>query len=152
MNRPEDRLQARVRMFLQTALPAPGYFSSIAHERKQSVQSGARQKARGVKAGLADVMVWYAGQFIAIELKFGRNTMSDGQAAFAVAIRANGFVAEEARCVVDVHNILARFGVPMSAAMRHYAEGHDRELGIDSDNVPRPVKRKSRMVSDGLPF
>ena len=24
MNRPEDRLQARVRMFLQTALPAPG--------------------------------------------------------------------------------------------------------------------------------
>ena len=52
--RPEDRLQSRCRMFLDACLLPPCWWSSIAHERKQTPRQGQMQKARGVKAGLAD--------------------------------------------------------------------------------------------------
>ena len=142
MNRPEDRLQARVRMYLDAALPAPGWWSSIAQERKQSPIAGARLKARGCKPGVADVLIWFEGRFIAVELKSAAGVMSEPQRAFATAMERNGFAAYEVRTVEALHEALVYEGVPVPANYLSIARTHDAALA-----AAEPVRKKPRQSS-----
>ena len=79
MMRPEDRLQSRCRMFLDSHLSPPCWWSSIGHEKKQTLIQGQMQKAKGIRRGLPDIMIWAPGYFLGVELKVGRNdTLPDG--------------------------------------------------------------------------
>lgn len=140
MMRPEDRLQSRVRMYLDAALPAPGYWSSVEHAKKQSLRQGQMQKAKGVKRGLPDVMIWYRGVFVGVELKAGKNTTSDMQDLVGAALVANGFRYHVVRRVVDLDRLLRECGLPIQRSMLTAAEHHDACLLADA---PVPKKRPS---------
>jgi hypothetical protein len=142
--RPEDRLQARVRMYLDAALPPPGWWSSIAMERKQSAIAGARLKARGCKAGLADVMIWFDGKFIAVELKTAAGVMSDPQRAFAAAMQRNKFAAHVVRSVEELHMAVLAEGVPVLPNYLSIARMHDAALA-----AAEPARQKPRQSSRG---
>lgn len=154
--RPEDRLQSRVRMYLKDALPAPGWWSSIAHERKQSVFSGQVQKARGIKRGLSDVMIWYRGMFYGIELKVS-SPISESQAAFGAAMEANGFKWVVIWSVVQLDEYLRAEKIPIPysfhiEALRHDAalESPGRVVGKSrSPGKPRQKRPSSKAIAIG---
>ena len=95
--RPEDRLQSRCRMFLDACLLPPCWWSSIAHERKQTPRQGQMQKARGVKAGVPDVLIFDppplvpAARGAAIELKSSTGTTSAEQDVWLARLAAAGW-------------------------------------------------------------
>ena len=151
MKRPEDRLQSRVRMYLADALPAPGYWSSVDHARKQSVKSGQLQKARGIKRGLPDVMIWYRGMFHGIELKVG-SAVSDAQHGFGAAMEANGFRYVVVRSVYALDAYLRASGVPVLPSMQIAALNHDAALAVATPTKhKRPRKaRAAKTTKAGL--
>ena len=55
-----------------------------------SVTSGAMRKKRGVKPGVPDVLVWYCGKSIAIELKSRRGQCSPSQRSVREALLRAG--------------------------------------------------------------
>lgn len=140
MARPEDRLQMRARMYLDDALPPPAWWSSIGHERKQSVQSGQRQKARGVKRGISDILIVYKRMLYCVELKAG-TSVTEPQAAFGAAMRANGFRWTVVRSVVELHDYLCEAGIPIPLSHRVAALRHDAAL---QDVLPAPKDRGGR--------
>ena len=141
---PEHRMQSRLRIYLKDALPAPGEWTSIdkgvllSGTPQQRMHQAMKMTARGIKGGVSDVVVMYCGLCVWIELKAGRNSLQPQQVAWAQSVRANGFVAEEARSVVEVHDLLVRLGVPVPPSMRLAALSHDAAL-----SVPEPAKKRS---------
>lgn len=141
---PEHRLQSRCRMYLADALPAPGYWSSVDHARKQSAQAGERQKARGIKRGLPDIMIWFRGLFIGVELKVG-SRISDAQDVFAGAMRANGFRYAVIRSVTELDTYLRDVGVPVLPSMRIAAMQHDAALSAAAPAKPKRAGNPRRV-------
>lgn len=142
--RPEDRLQSRCAKYLKAALPAPAFYSGIEHARKQSVFAGAVQKAKGIKRGLADLNIWYRGQFIGIELKVA-SPVSSMQDAFGKAMHDNGFNWRVVRSVVELHDYLAaELFIPIPASMRSAAMHHDAALSLpepERTRTPGPARK-----------
>ena len=141
--RPEDRLQSHCRSYLDDALPRPGWWSALKHEKKQSLKAGQVQKALGVKRGLPDIAVWYLTRFIGVELKVGRNTTSDAQDGFAEAMRENGFDYVVVRSVLELHEALCHRGVPILPSMRIAALNHDAALALPASG-PKPRRMGAR--------
>ena len=141
--RPEDRLRARCRMYLDAALPAPGWFSSIEMGRKhhgteqQRMAEWARLKAQGCRVGIADILVIYVGQLIGVELKVGRNKASDQQEAFGAMMEVNGFRWRVIKSVCELHDYLVKSGIPIARSMFLAAVAHDAALA-----QPEPVKAR----------
>ena len=134
--RPEDRLQSRCRMLLDSHLQPPCWWSSVGHERKQTLRQGAIQKARGVKRGLPDVMIWAPGFFLGVELKTARNTTTDAQDGFAQAMERLGHGCAVVRSVEGLGEALERHGVPLRPGWRVAAQVHDAALDV----APKPPK------------
>lgn len=142
MARPEDRLQSRCRMFLDACLPAPCWWSSVGHERKQTLIQGAMQKARGIKRGLPDIMVWAPGYFLGVELKAGANKATDAQQQFASRMAALGHGAVVVRSVEALGEALVQHGIPMAQHWRVAAQSHDAALDVaPAKHAPRKPKR-----------
>ena len=143
--RPEDRLRARCRMWLDQFLPPPGTWSAIEHGRQHSgtpeqrAREWQRLKAQGVKVGLPDLMIWFNGRFIGCELKAGKNTTSAHQEEFGRAMAANGFVWVVIRSVEALATVLHQHGIPLPLAASQVATEYDRILA-----TPEPVKTPSR--------
>ena len=128
MARPEDRLQMRSRMFLDACLAVPHYWSSIAHERKQSPASGQRQKARGVRAGLPDIIIIVAGYVLAVELKSATGTVTPSQAATAGKLRELGHGYSVVRSIQQLGEEITRAGILLTPNWQVVAARHDAEL------------------------
>lgn len=137
--RQEDRLQSRCRMILDAHLMPPCWWSSVGHERKQTPIQGAMQKARGVKRGLPDIMVWAPGYFLGVELKAGKNTATDAQSAFGEAMTRLGHGYALVRSVEHLGSTLEAHGIPLSPGWRVAAQIHDAAL----DAVAPFVAKKS---------
>ena len=140
MMRPEDRLQARCRMFLDAHLVRPCWWSSVGHERKQTLRQGQMQKARGVKRGLPDVMIWAPGYFCGVELKAGKNDTTDAQNGFAAAMAALQHGYAVVRSVEQLGEALERHGIPLAPGWRIAAQHHDAAL----DGEPKPARKPSK--------
>lgn len=138
--RPEDRLQARCRMFLDTHLAPPAWWSSVGHERKQTLRQGQMQKARGIKRGLPDIMIWAPGYFLGVELKCGGNKPTDAQHAFHVAMSALGHGYDVVRSVEQLGESLINHGIPLALGWRLAAQHHDACL----DGEPTIRKRTAK--------
>ena len=148
--RPEDRLQVHCAKYLKAALPAPGFFSGIEHARKQSLYSGMVQRAKGIKRGLADLNVWYVGQYIGIELKVG-SSASEMQKSFGAAMQANGFHWAIVKSVLELHNLLVSRDVPVSSSMGLLAMQYDAALSVPAPKAKastRPPRQRNPTKAD----
>lgn len=140
----EDRLQSRCRMLLDSHLQPPCYWSSVGHERKQTLIQGQMQKARGVRRGLPDVMVWAPGYFLGVELKAGSNTATEDQRAFGQAMAALGHGYAIVRSVEQLVDVLEQHGIPLLAGARVAALRHDGMLAVPVAKKPaRVVKARA---------
>jgi hypothetical protein len=156
--RPEDRLQSRARMFLDEYLLPPAYYTAIEHGRKhagtekQRAAEWQRLKAKGVKAGLPDLMVWLPGRhFTAIELKAGRNTTSDMQDAFCDAITHLGHKYVVCRSIYEIGQMLA-LDESLATGWLNEAVRHDAALARETPpkrfraTKPRAAKATAAQV------
>jgi hypothetical protein len=134
--RPEDSLQCAVAKFLNHALPPDAYYSGVEHAQRLTVIAGSIRKAKGIKPGLSDIMVWWSGRFVAIELKTHTGTMSDRQREFAHAVSTAGFRYALCRSLDDVEATLLAEGMPLRAS----ASGIDARRAA-SAAAPKPKRR-----------
>lgn len=115
----EDNLQKTAIAYIRTCYP---YVLAIhpANERKCSPQAGARLKAKGVLAGTPDILLWWkvheGTQAGAIELKVGKNQLSDAQIAWRDKFEACGGKWALCRSIDDVRDWLNQWGVIPSGA------------------------------------
>ncbi len=135
--RPEDRLQARCRMFLDAFLPHSAWWSSIAHERKQTPVQGAAQKARGVRPGLPDIFIFAPGYVLGVELKAGSNSATAVQRHVGEQLRRLGHGYEIVRSVEALGDALVQHGFAMPPGWTLAAQRHDAALA-----APRKGKRQ----------
>jgi hypothetical protein len=147
--RPEDRLQSRSRMFLDSYMLPPCWWSSVGHEKKQTLRQGQIQKARGIRRGLPDVMIWAPGYFLGVELKAGKNTATEDQAAFGRAMAANQHGYELVRSVKQLGEALQRHGIPLAAGWQVAALHHDAALDVPSKGHNKPPRARAAKPSAG---
>lgn len=122
-------------MLLDSHLQPPCWWSSVGHERKMTLRQGQAQKARGVRRGLPDIMVWAPGYFLGVELKAGSNTATEDQRAFGQAMAALGHGYAVVRSVEQLVDVLEAHGIPLQPGARVAALRHDGMLAV-------PVARK----------
>lgn len=75
--------------------------------------AGIRLKKEGVKAGVADIIVCYRGQLIALEVKTKTGRLSTHQKRFKNEIEVCGGKFFVVRSIEDAHEALSDCGVPM---------------------------------------
>lgn len=122
--------------FMSKALPTDAYFTAIDVGSAGSARQGMLRKARGVRPGIADLMVAWRGITIWIEVKSG-TSLSEAQKLFRDQITANGHLWAFARSTEDVELALRAAGIPLRASL---CEIRDR---IAAQNEHLPAKRKS---------
>jgi len=131
----EWSLQRSIVVYLSKALPLTAYFTSIDIGSAGSAQAGQLRKARGVKPGIADIMVIWSGTVLFLEIKVGTQP-SDAQKLFRDQVTANGCWWALARCPEDVEQACTLAGIPLRAT---FGQIHAR---IAEQQAHLPAKRK----------
>lgn len=128
MNRPEQELHKTVKKYLDLILTPHSWWTTIDHAAKGRFQ-GQMRKARGVKKGIPDILILFAGRTYWIELKAPDGKLSPEQKACHEAIVSAGGGVTVARSVDHVSDALARWQVPTRE--RRGAQMPFRVLGSD---------------------
>ena len=81
---------------------------NISGGRYQGSASGQRRFVAFGAPGISDVMAVYRGKFLAIEIKAGRDLMTDHQRKFAEGVQSAGGLFVECRALGDVVAMVAR--------------------------------------------
>ena len=128
MNRPEDGLQKfAVSLLKLSAAPGVLWFHPP-NGARTSIRTGARMKALGVLAGVADLVIVRPGGLVYfLELKTPKGSLSPAQRAFRDACEANGVPYAVAASPEAVEALLRGWGAlrpqqePAIAALRRAA-------------------------------
>jgi len=140
----EWSLQRSIVVYLSKALPPTAYFTSIDIGSAGSAQQGALRKARGVKPGIADVLITYLGATLWLEIKAGTQ-LSEAQKLFRDQVTANGHCWALARCPEDVEQACRDVGIPLRAT---FGQIHARIAEQDA-RLPTRKKRAPRARASG---
>lgn len=116
--RPEQALQIAVAKYLALALRPPTFWTSIDHGAgKMTRASAGLRKARGVKAGIPDVIVMHPFELstlvIGIELKADKGSLSPAQKQVREELRGVNARYIKCKSLDDVSLALRAFGVPV---------------------------------------
>ncbi len=110
MKHPEDTLQKSIIQYLRIAAPNGLLYFHVPNGGKRSASEGARFKAMGVMAGVADLLFFWRDGVGAIELKAGKNTATDTQIIFKHRWLETGGNYAECRSLEDVRHYLELWG------------------------------------------
>jgi hypothetical protein len=116
----EHQLQVDVANFFAAALPPRHpdvWWTSIDHANARDARTGALRLARGVKAGIPDVMILFRGRAIFIELKTKAGFVSEEQSAVRHDIERAGGYWHLARSLDQVQKILLLHQIPLMAVI-----------------------------------
>lgn len=129
----EHQIQCAVARYLDLALdgipdctwwavPNGGTFASRIDSSGRRVSvAAAKAKREGLKPGVSDIMVLWAGRLICIELKTLKGRQSEEQKAWADTVTLAGAAYYVARSVEEVEEFLDTCGVPLRARTRSAA-------------------------------
>lgn len=105
----QTKLAERLARYLD---PRTTFWSGV-ENAPRGAKAGHFQRLRGVRSGLADVLVLHDGKLVCIELKSKRGVPSAAQRAVSLEIKAAGGRWWLARSVKAALTALAREGVPL---------------------------------------
>lgn len=131
----EWQLQRAIAVFLSKALPPDAYWTAIDIGSAGSAQAGQLRKARGVRAGVPDLLIVFSGATLWLEVKSGTQ-LSLAQQLTRDALMANGHCWALARCPEDVEQACRDVGIPLRAT---FGQIHQR---IAEQNERLPVRKK----------
>lgn len=112
---PEEALQLQVVRFLKLALGGNSEFFAVPNGGKRNFREAQRLKAAGVKAGAPDLFVFNDGRAVGIELKAGKNGLTDVQADYHNRLRQARVPVSVCRSIGEVEAALRAAGVPLRA-------------------------------------
>ena len=116
MKQLEHDLHRSVAEFLNVALPPDVYWTTIGHGGFPLSQALAgRMKARGLKAGVPDILLVVNGQARFIELKIEGGYLSPAQKCTIEQLACAGASVEICRSILDVQETLIAWGVTLRA-------------------------------------
>ena len=105
--------QETIAEFLDLALPAEAFWSSIDMGPASSKKVGGLRKKRGLKAGLPDMIIVFSGITLWLELKAPGGTLSAAQRKVRFALLANDHHWALARSIDDVVVACAKAHIPL---------------------------------------
>lgn len=141
--------------FLAKALPDGAYYTAIDVGRSKSAREGQLRKLRGVKPGIPDWLVVYAGITLWIERKAGAS-LSPNQKVTRDCLIANGHRWALARSTEEVEQACRNAGIPLRATLgeirRRIAEQQARLAGpkrkrATKAHAAKPTQQSIRRVS-----
>lgn len=145
--KPEERLQVYVVRRLRDVLPRDCEWCAIEQGVKlsgtpiQRANAWKRLENKGVKAGVVDLHFWWQRQYACIELKWGKNPVTDAEERFMAGIQAAGFYAAAAWSAAEVERHLTASGIPLSGTL----DGIDARLEVEAPpRKPRKASSKPR--------
>lgn len=112
----EHQFQRTVADYLDSALPADAFWTSIDSAGRGAVQ-GAQMKARGVRKGIFDTLVLWRNITLWIELKSDKGKLTPEQRRFAGAVDAAGHYWAVATRVEHVAETLGKLGIPLRCSL-----------------------------------
>jgi len=112
---PEEVLQRAVARYLDAALPAGSVHFHVPNGGGRTKAEGGALKAQGVKRGVPDHCIVYAGQPIFLELKTAHGRLSNDQRTMAADLAMAGARVSVVRSLDDVEAELRTAGVPIQA-------------------------------------
>lgn len=126
----ENELHVSVANLLDWVLQPPAFWTTFpAGWGKFSGMMAQLLKRMGLKPGMPDILVFYAGGCFGIELKTGKNTVAPEQKATHAKLGAAGVQVEVCRSVEDVMIVLANSDLPL------------RNIKLGGEIWPRNPKR-----------
>lgn len=141
----EWTLQRACVAFLGKALPHDSYWTAIDIGSAGSAQQGMLRKARGVRPGIADLLIVHNGVTVWCELKAG-SSLSEAQKLFRDSVTANGHRWALARSPDDVEAALLAAGIPLRATLGEIRERIEQQ----HEHLPkrkRPPQRAPRPLN-----
>jgi len=132
-------LQRAIVAYLSKALPATAYFTSIDIGSAGSAMQGQLRKARGVRPGIADVMIIYNRIVLWLEIKSGTQ-LSEAQKLFRDSVSANGCWWSLARSPEDAEQACTLAGIPLRATFSQIRQ----RIADQHEHLPAPRKRAAR--------
>lgn len=110
----EHRLQMATATFLAAVLPCDSYWTSVdAGQGAMNIRAAQMRKARGVKAGVPDVLVCYRGMLYCIELKASKGRLSETQHMTIGQIHDAGGKVEVCHSIEEVETALRAWDIPL---------------------------------------
>jgi hypothetical protein len=113
---PEDTLHIAVARFLNLALPAGTFWTTIPTGNLSRFQAQ-RMKAKGYRPGTPDIVIIFNYQAYWLELKAKDGVVSDEQRAAHFALHAAGAHVGIARSLSNVQLWLQEWGIPLRATL-----------------------------------
>lgn len=114
---PEYVVHKAIAEYLELVLMPPAFFHTTENSNHQGGTSGMikqmRDRARGVKAGFPDLLIFYAGGVLAVEVKrFGKNA-TPTQIEMHERLFTNKIPTEVVHDVNEMNLALVKHGVPL---------------------------------------
>lgn len=113
----EDSLQRAVAQFLALALPYDAVWWHTPNEGKRGWQAQRAFRGGGGKAGVPDILIVWRGRAYFIELKVGRNALTDVQRAFHRDLTDAGCPVAVARSLEAVAELCVGWGIPLRGTL-----------------------------------
>ena len=132
-------LQRAIVAYLSKALPTTAYYTSIDIGSAGSAMQGSLRKARGVKPGIADVLIVYQGVSLWLEIKAGTQ-LSEAQKLFRDVLQHNGHYWSLVRCPEDAEAACLQAGIPLRATFASITQ----RIADQHEHLPAPRKRAAR--------
>jgi len=111
----EAALAESVNQFLAVALPREAFYCHVPNEGKRSYAVAAELQRQGMRAGIPDYCILYAGRAYWIELKSKRGSISEAQKRVHRELRNAGCEVVVARSIAEVALALEGWNIPCSA-------------------------------------
>lgn len=118
----EAKIQRAIVGWLSWALPESAFFTAIGHGGRgygsehgtEGWSRGVMWKQMGVRAGVPDLMIAYAGRGWWMEVKTRSGTVSAAQKRVHAALVAAGHAVAVVRSLSDAKGQIAAWGIPIN--------------------------------------
>lgn len=140
---PEHALQVQIKKWTRENVFAPHVFLGFDRAAKQSPFQHIREKARGVEGGTPDVVLLVEGAAVWVELKAGKNGLSEHQVELHTRMASAGFAVGVCRTVEEYARELHARNVLLRPGAFERAQGADRTLAVAAA-VPKVPPRASK--------
>jgi hypothetical protein len=115
----EFDLHKAVAQYLDWCLAPPAFYTTFpaGWDRMSKTRAGMLYAA-GLKAGIPDILIFYNGRTIALELKAGKGRLSRIQKSTILLLEAAGVIVQVCKSVDEVETGMRLHGIPLRGTVR----------------------------------
>lgn len=121
----EASLQVQVMNVLDRTLPKDAFAFHCPNGGSRNIIEATNLKRQGLKAGVPDIIIIWAGRVFGLELKSKSGKVLDSQRTVFPLLRAAGMRVEIARSYNEAIDLIKQFGIPLRIANDEFGARDD---------------------------